>query len=52
MTLLYSIFMTASPATPITIGGWINLTLSVTFVTVLCAWTLTRVLRGGGKKGK
>ncbi|WP_198529907.1 hypothetical protein [Geminisphaera colitermitum] len=36
----------------LTVGGWINLILSVSFVTALCVWTLIRVLRGGGKSGK
>ena len=29
-----------------TTGGWINLTLSVGFVTVLFVWCIVRVLRG------
>lgn len=29
-----------------TTGGWITLTLSVGFVTVLFGWTVARVIRG------
>ncbi|EIP98687.1 hypothetical protein OpiT1DRAFT_03152 [Opitutaceae bacterium TAV1] len=37
-------------ATTLTPGGWINLLLSVGFVTALFVWCLVRVLRGGGKR--
>jgi hypothetical protein len=33
-----------------TTGGWINLILSVGFVTVLFGWCIWRVLRGPGAK--
>jgi hypothetical protein len=29
-----------------TVGGWVNLTLSVGFVTALFGWCIYRVLRG------
>ncbi|MBN2580222.1 MAG: hypothetical protein JXB10_14630 [Pirellulales bacterium] len=31
-----------------TLGGWIIMTLSVSFVTLLLAWSLYRVLRDSG----
>ena len=33
-----------------TTGGWINMLLSVGFVTVLFAWCISRVLRGPGAR--
>ena len=33
-----------------TIGSWINMILSVGFVTVLFVWCVVRVLRGPGAK--
>ena len=33
-----------------TIGGWINMLLSVGFVTTLFIWCVCRVLRGPGAK--
>ncbi len=33
-----------------TTGGWINMILSVGFVTALFVWCITRVLRGPGAK--
>ena len=35
-----------------TTGGWINLILSVGFVTVLFVWCIYRVLRGPKNPGK
>lgn len=32
-------------------GGWINMLLSVGFVTVLFVWCVYRVLRGPGPEG-
>ncbi len=33
-----------------TTGGWINMILSVGFVTTLFSWCITRVIRGPGAK--
>jgi hypothetical protein len=33
-----------------TTGGWINMILSVGFVTILFAWCINRVIRGPGAK--
>ena len=38
--------MTLATATSITLGGWINLTLSIGFVTTLFIWCIVRVIRG------
>jgi hypothetical protein len=37
----------AAPAQPLTAGGWASMILSVGFVTLLFAWCIRRVLRGG-----
>ncbi|AHF90537.1 hypothetical protein OPIT5_10325 [Opitutaceae bacterium TAV5] len=38
--------MATITTTSLTPGGWINLILSVSFVTALFVWCLVRVLRG------